>query len=457
MGRVLPIEDLPLPDDGISNRFRFHFDGPRETLDEEKVGKLLEPLFHILEDHHKHFHDMTSIVDSIRLSGKSLTLPAASVVADTIRDLPPGLREVNFADILASQPTHEARMSLESLAEGLLPHANTIKVLDVSDNALGPAGVKALSVFLSAARSVIEELKFNNDGMAVAACEALADILVNEENSEEELKIPLRVFELYNNLAENQGGEAIARVFTKCPMLEHVRVSSTRIGAEGGLALAKSLQTSNCLISVDFSDNTFDDEGFEELSKALEKQSHLKRLVLSNLDVSSIACELICKALIASNCSLEVLDLSGNELPEESASAIAKVIIANPSLKTLNLEENELGSAGIVLLSHVISPQSKVPGDSKTAFALESINFRMNQVTSTAMPSILAMVRSQRNSLKSLDLNSNTFSSSSVESLESLLKELLLESVLCEFDENDEDVEEEEEVDIADLLENLSI
>jgi Ran GTPase-activating protein (RanGAP) involved in mRNA processing and transport len=385
------------------------------------------------------------VVESIKFSGKSLTVAAAHVVAQLLKALPLGLKIADISDILASQPTEDARQTLAILADALVAHADQLVTLDVSDNALGPDGVVALQPLLERVKYTIHDLLFNNDGMAAAACKKLADILVGEESESKSETLELRRFHAFNNLSENAGAKELARILAASPYLEDVRVSTTRIQAMGGVYLAESLVNLKNLKSIDFSDNAFDARFGLILAQSLKKQINLKVLNLTSTGLDVDATRAICDSLIESGCTLEVLNLSSNDLPSEAAEDIARLISAKPSLRIINVEENELGNEGIIEIANAIG--AKGEGNALIHDHVESVSFAQNEITGSSVDAICEMIVRLSPRLQKLELNSNMFSHAALTKLQNKVEEIGNANLLGSFDENQSDVEEDDDAD----------
>ncbi len=71
-----------------------------------------------------------------------------------------------------------------------------------------------------------------NVGASVAACRAVAELLPGKQ---------LRQLHLYNNMTGDEGAEHVAAVLARAPHLEDFRLASSRVGPDGGAALARGL------------------------------------------------------------------------------------------------------------------------------------------------------------------------------------------------------------------------
>jgi large subunit ribosomal protein L31/Ran GTPase-activating protein 1 len=485
-------------------RFKFQFEGKREVLDEERARYLLTPLFdqfvvlnsdlpdevgqevppldeadvsftavegndareeeEVLDDEDEanleeitsqidgqqlQTHDVdeteTAVVESIKLSGKSLTVPAAHVVAQLIKALPRGLKYADVSDIIASQPTEDALQTLRIIADALCEHAQQLVSLDLSDNAVGQNGVKAVKSLLRLVRHTVKELLFNNDGMSAAACEQLADELLESGAASESklgggVTLKLNKFHIYNNLSENEGAKHIARILKASPEIKDIRISSTRIRGEGGVVLAKSLEHANLLEKVDFSDNAFQPDFGVILSLGMRNQIHLRDLNLSSVGIDTNAVKSLVESLLVSNCPLRTLVLSSNELDSSVAESIVKIIRSKRTLYLLDLEENELGDDGACEILQCIGENSDEA--SHACDSIQVLNLSQNELTAGSVDEICDMIERMKGRLQKLELNTNTISSSGVLKIKNKLELLGNPSILGSMDDNIDDADE---------------
>lgn len=482
-------------------KFRFQFEGKREVLDEERARYLLTPLFDQFvsldsdlpaevgqeippleeedvsfqpheeveeegdQDEQERLMDEedeanlleinqqlesqvqveadeaeTAIVESIKLSGKSLTVPAAHVVAELLKALPLGLKYVDLSDIIASQPTEDALQTLRIIADSLCVHAPQLVSLDLSDNAVGQTGVQAVRPLLRRIRLKIKELLFNNDGMSAAACKQLAEELLETDNKQSGATVlRLNKFHIYNNLSENDGAREIARILKASPEIKDIRISSTRIRGAGGIDLAKSLENAHFLEKVDFSDNAFQPDFGFALSVGIKTQAHLIELNLSSVGINAQAVGAVVESLIVSGSPLKVLNLSSNELDSSVSEHVVKLLRAKPTLTHVDIEENELGDEGA---SSLLQSLGKASENSPTLCdSLEFLNLSQNELTAESADDICDMLERMKGRLQKLELNTNTISASGVQKIRNKLEELGNMDILGNMDDNVDDEE----------------
>ncbi|KAL1276210.1 hypothetical protein QQF64_035833 [Cirrhinus molitorella] len=90
----------------------------------------------------------------------------------------------------------------------------------------------------------------------------------------------------------------------------------------------------------------------ESLSSALQSNSVMRELDLSNNDLQDSGVKLLSKGLKSPNCQMEILRLSGCMVTEEGCYYLSSALTSNPShLRELDLSYNHPGDSGVELLS----------------------------------------------------------------------------------------------------------
>ena len=358
----------------------------------------------------------------------------------------------------------EAKDVLSTISEAV--STSTLQYLDVSDNALGLKGVRALSVMLSGARPTLNTVFFNNNGLegraarlisllltsedhetAIAAVPApsrddtdavLDEIIPSDSEADEDvgLKTNLTKFHTFNNLMESAGARGLSRLLRSSPSLTDVRVSSTRISSDGAFSLAKAMLNLQFLQKLDLSDNTFGPDGAAAIATdILAKQANLVHLNLAATAIEDDGAIAVCKALAESKCKLQFLDMSCNEITPNGADAIAELLEGvKGTLKTFKISENELGSSGIPILCSAFHKSE----------ALETIDLSVNELTDAGAV-VLAKVLPTLKELQKIELNVNLIGQAGLEAVHSALKDVDRFDALGEMDLNDDEYEEEEE------------
>lgn len=294
----------------------------------------------------------------LRLSNKSFTLEAAQTIAPAIESLE-NLREADFSDIIAGRMEEEALEVLSVICGALLKHKSTLRVLDLSDNALGEKGVRKLEPVLSQL-SLLQEIRFKNNGLSALALSLLLTHLQPAKRSLKKI-----VFD--NNMSGDGGAKALADFLYQggngiCPCLKELCMSSSRVRAEGGIALIHAIgETLPNLEKLDLTDSMVGIEGAKMLANHFQnkKLQKIKTLCLRDVGFEQEGLDIVANALTNPDIAplIEILDLTLSEITgDQIEGSVGKMILSKKeTLKELILDENnEIESNGAEKLSEII-------------------------------------------------------------------------------------------------------
>lgn len=156
-------------------------------------------------------------------------------------------------------------------------------------------------------------------------------------------------------MSGDEGAAHIASILDKAPAMEDFKMVYSRVGAAGGIALAKGLAAGQSLIRLDLSGNPMTPDYAKDLGEALKQQRNLKHLNLSDTLLEDKGLETILQALGRAAPYLEELELATNEITPKGAQHLARCLMGKPGLVRLNLKENELKDKGVALVVHALS------------------------------------------------------------------------------------------------------
>ncbi|PXF50100.1 RAN GTPase-activating protein 1 [Gracilariopsis chorda] len=395
----------------------FHLDQTkRESLSTERAEELL--------------HGLTEGVVSVKLSGKSFGDGSAQVAADALQRASPTLVHLDISDIIASRPEDEAKRTLATISDGLAS-CKQLEFIDLSDNALGAKGVRAIGELLTN-QEKLKELLLCNNGLAADAGDLITSALLETKPTS------LVKLHFHNNLLETPGSIALAPIVEHSPDLEDFRFSSLRIGREGAVRICKALQPRfQTLRYLNLADNSFGQEGAEALADAVSDAPLLETLIVSDCLLEDDGVKVICDSLRSGAPKLRSLHVAANEISITGAKALAQ-LIRKIKLRELVAEDNEFGNAGAVRLAKGMRRNS----------CLEILNVEGSEVGGRGALA-LAQAAAKLKCLKSLQLDKNAIPAEVVEEITRLLDERLgpLDDNDEEEDEDDEDDEDEDDED----------
>ncbi|ORZ35488.1 hypothetical protein BCR44DRAFT_1434330 [Catenaria anguillulae PL171] len=287
---------------------------------------------------------------SLDISGQGLKLDTQADVAHLLSQLAalPDLEHINLSGntfgVAACQALGAALADKRRCAF-LIPLP--VEVLDLSDNAFGPAGANPLVPFLTQTRS-LKELRLNNNGLGISGGTTIAKALIDQANAySSDSPSPLRVFVAGRNRLENGSMPLLSQAFAAHAHLEHIQMPQNGIRPEGIATLVTSLTSSATLRVLDLQDNTFTKVGAKALANALAAWPRLEVLHLGDCLVGTKGTKLVMRALVKANVHLRKLHLGFNEMNGEAASEVAKYVTAlGEKLELLELNGNVFDGEG---------------------------------------------------------------------------------------------------------------
>lgn len=352
---------------------------------------------------------------------QSVTEPGAVVLAKYVAGMK-NLVVADIADMISGIPTAEALKTLRHISVAL-SGLKKLREINLSDNALGPRGIKACEAVLRS-QPKLRALYLENDGLSAEACSDVADYLLSAVPNN---TLSLRTLHFYNNMSGDGGGEHVARIVKCCPDLEDFRLGSTRCLEKGGTALGHALKRCLKLKKLDCADNSFMLGGAKAVAEAVSNMKDLEILNLGDLSLTSEGVSAVCAA-IRGNASLEELYLGFNEAGVEASEDLANTIASLPSLRVLDLEGSELGDEGAAVLAKGLKSCTKI----------ERLNVKSNEMTTKGARQIVESLRRATN-LTNLDMSENSMSKAGIAILKRALSQRVTYSFEDCFSDEDED------------------
>lgn len=290
------------------------------------------------------------------------------------------LRELRLDGNALGAVNEEGRASYQSLRRlGKMIDANTsIRVLDLSANPMGPAGIGIVAKALTK-NIAIHSLDISGNDIAGEAGDEDEDPEMEEEDPvfgeivqglealSEVIKKNkfLRKLSMRHNRLKaeiDEGGEddgvdtplgKFLEPLKKYHRLQVLDMSSNELGAAGARMIANSLFTNKSIVLLDLSDNNLTPRGLVYMANLVAKSTTLQSLVLQKNDLSgkkgkraqkeAHGAMLQFAAALRENQSLTSLNIAGNHLgPELAADFLSTITDVAGRLRSINLESNEL-------------------------------------------------------------------------------------------------------------------
>uniref|UniRef100_A0A674MBD7 Ran GTPase-activating protein 1 n=1 Tax=Takifugu rubripes TaxID=31033 RepID=A0A674MBD7_TAKRU len=327
-------------------------DSLAKTVVEEKElsykgqGRKLDDA-HSVEEIVKEIQDFDGL-QALRLEGNTIGVEAAKTIAKAL-ETKSEIKCCYWSDMFTGRLRSEIPAALISLGDSLMLAGARLTILDLSDNAFGPDGVKGIEKLLkSSACYTLQELRLNNCGMGVGGGKILAASLVEcyEKSSKEGAPLSLKVFVAGRNRLENDGATALAQAFQMMGSLEEVHMPQNGINYPGITALAKAMQHNTGLRILNLNDNTFTEKGAVAMAQALKYLNSIQVINFGDCLVRPSGAVAIAESISEGQPILKELNLSFGEITEEAALEVARAIKDKSQLEKLDLNGNCLGVDG---------------------------------------------------------------------------------------------------------------
>lgn len=280
-------------------------------------------------------------------------------------------------------PNADGRASYQQLRRigKMLDDTTTLRVFDISGNAMGPVGIGILAKALTKNISIHSLDISGTDLVGEPAAEEEEDPEMEEEDpvfgelyqSLDALSELIKKNKFLRNLSmrhnrlkaeieesgEDDGIETplgkFLEPFKKYHRLSVLDMSCNELGAAGARMIAAALSKNHSIRTLDLSDNNLGPRGLHHIAQLLSNNNTLESLVLQKNDFSgkkgkraqkeAQAAMMSFASALASNQSLFHLNLAGNHLGSELAGDLLSTL-AMPNvlsrLTCLNLESNEI-------------------------------------------------------------------------------------------------------------------
>ena len=429
--------------------------GEREVVDAAKAQEFVKLWTEQLIDHRQKVQtalgdsaDITVLCDRIRLSDKSYTSEAASIIASFLTSpfedgvpVAHGIVEADLSDIIAGRMTEEGLQVLQTICDAFAD-SNLVEA-DLSDNAIGQQGIGACRTVLG--KQSLERLALCNNGLSEATMAQVADILTSDEDGTGSIATRLTKIHFYNNMSGEGGCTEFVRILDKSTRLVDIRFSSTRAGRAGSTVVASALDAALAsgrnldLEKLDLCDNNFgDNASHEALFRALGATKCLTYLNLRDCELEDDGIKKVCHALFESDSALEHLDLSGNDATRRGAKHIADYIRdCQGRLRVIRMEDNEMTSKGVELIAAAFH-------GSEDGAAIEEIQLNCNMIGAIGAQALIDAFGPEGKdlpNLKKILLDGNSFTESVVVELEAAFQDKL-----GEMEDNDSDGEADDDL-----------
>ncbi|XP_019962419.2 ran GTPase-activating protein 1-like isoform X2 [Paralichthys olivaceus] len=287
-------------------------------------------------------------LQALRLEGNTFGVEAAQAIAKAL-ETKSEFQRCYWSDMFTGRLRSEIPPALNSLGDALMLAGARLTVLDLSDNAFGPDGVKGIERLLkSTACYTLQELRLNNCGMGIGGGKILAASLIqcHKKSSADGSPLSLKVFVAGRNRLENDGATALAQAFQLMGSMEEVHMPQNGINHPGVTALATAMQHNTGLRILNLNDNTFTEKGAIAMAQALKHLRSIQVINFGDCLVRPAGATAIAETVSEGLPILKELNLSFCEITEEAALAVAQAVKNKDQLTKLDLNGNCLGDDG---------------------------------------------------------------------------------------------------------------
>ncbi|XP_041070448.1 NACHT, LRR and PYD domains-containing protein 3-like isoform X2 [Carcharodon carcharias] len=209
-----------------------------------------------------------------------------------------------------------------------------------------------------------------------------------------------------------EGLQRLENVLYKCQRLS---LSFNELGDSGVKLLSAALRNPGCKIQeLNLTNNNLTDSCAKDLSSVISTNQSLTDLDLGGNRLGDAGVKLLSVALRNLGCKIQRLSLTNNNLTDSCAKDLSSVISTNQSLTDLDLGENQLGDAGVKLLSVALR---------NLGCTIQRLSLTNNNLTDSCAKDLSSVI-STNQSLTDLDLGGNRLGDAGVKLLSVALRNL---------------------------------
>uniref|UniRef100_A0A4W5PLL6 Ran GTPase activating protein 1 n=1 Tax=Hucho hucho TaxID=62062 RepID=A0A4W5PLL6_9TELE len=185
-------------------------------------------------------------LQALRLEGNTYGVEAAQAIAKAL-ETKSEFKYCYWSDMFTGRLRSEIPPALNSLGAALMTAGARLTVLDLSDNAFGPDGVKGIEKLLKSTKG------------AIAMAQALKHLR------------SVQVINFGDCLVRSEGAIAIAEAVTEgLPILKELNLSFGEITGEAALLVAQSVEGKATLEKLDLNGNCLGEEGCDALREVMD-------------------------------------------------------------------------------------------------------------------------------------------------------------------------------------------
>jgi len=263
-----------------------------------------------------------------------------------------------------------------------IAHLNYLKSVEASGSR---ADTRLITLFNSEA---VTDLHLDHRHIPEEAAVALAKTLPAHDETES--------LSLINTSMDDAAARHIGEVLEKLS-IKGLNLSRNKITSNGAQEIAKGIAANGSLTELNLEDNLIDDAGVAALAANLAQKPAITSLNLNGNKIRAAGVRALVDHLSSSDRPLPYLNLARNQLGDDGAAEVAKLLQSNGTISVVNLAGNGIGDRGVQALAAVLNnPDSNVV----------ELNLADNNITTTGALS-LEKVLQNNHTLSKLNLSNN--------------------------------------------------
>jgi len=299
-------------------------------------------------------------------SNKATILAEEIVKSNTLRDLYIVEESETIAKAIADNLLHTSLESLElprnkigtdraTAIANAIANSKTLKKLNIASNNIGTTGAIAIANSLKHNHTVkVLDISYNDigeDGF-ITISEAITNnhssnlvypgMEISSSANNVMHNTSLEILNMSGNSISDSGAAAIGRAIAYNNTLKQLIIRGTKLTGEGATAIASSFAHNTSLEILDMCYNSIGEDGTIAIGVAVTTNNALKYLNIGSNNVTPT----IIANMLSHNTSLEVLDISGNDIGDDGVTAIARAITLNKALKKLKMGSHKITVVG---------------------------------------------------------------------------------------------------------------
>ena len=221
-----------------------------------------------------------------------------------------------------------------------------LQEIDISENYLLTVGVQKIMKALQGINN-LKKLCLGNNNITDEAADDIAAVISSN--------IKLQEIDISENYLLTVGVQKIMKALQGINNLRKLCLSNNDITGEAADDIAAVVSCNTSLQEIDVSRNYLQSKGIIKIATALQQTYGMKKLCLSNNNITDIAADNIAIVIILHNMHLEEFHISGNKLSSVGVIKIAKALQVVVSLKALCISDNEIDATAAHDIATAIS------------------------------------------------------------------------------------------------------